>query len=507
MNPPPTPTDATADEPPDAVALDQAEVDLIGSEAAGPAALRGSVLLGGGYAATIALSLISAPILIRHLGIANFGRYATVLALVTILSGLTDAGLFNIALREWSSRPVPERRRLMRGLLGVRLELSFAGLVAGVLFALVAGYDRAMVVGTIVYGAATALTAVTNILTVPLQGELRFGWITTINVARQAVAVALLVPLALSGAGLLPLLASAFPAGLIALLLAAMLVRRDMPLVPRLRGGEQWPLVRDTLSYAAAIAVNTLYFRITIIVMSLVAASQQTGYFATSFRVTEVLIGVPSLAIGAAFPILSRSVHNDRARFAFAAERIVELASIAGTALAVAVALSAPFVISVLAGPAGRPAVPVLQIQSIALLATFLTTAGGFVLLSLRRHRALLVTNCVALLTNLLLTLVLVHADQAQGGAIAGVIAESGLAITLLVLMIRAGVVRIRASRLAATSIAGLAAALPLIVPGLDPLLRLLLGLTVYVAVLGLFGLIPPEVRHALRRRQRKLAT
>ncbi|HEY6523763.1 MAG TPA: hypothetical protein VIY10_08360, partial [Solirubrobacteraceae bacterium] len=61
MNPPPTPTDAPADEAPDAIALDQAEVDLVGSVAAGPAALRGSVMLGGGYAATIGLSLISAP--------------------------------------------------------------------------------------------------------------------------------------------------------------------------------------------------------------------------------------------------------------------------------------------------------------------------------------------------------------------------------------------------------------------------------------------------------------
>ena len=104
MNPPSTPTDAPAESRLDALALDQAEVDLVASEAAGPAALRGSVLLGGGYAATIGLSLISAPLLIRHLGISDFGRYTTVLALVTVVNGLTDAGLMNIALREWASR-------------------------------------------------------------------------------------------------------------------------------------------------------------------------------------------------------------------------------------------------------------------------------------------------------------------------------------------------------------------------------------------------------------------
>ena len=65
-------------------------------------------------------------------------------------------------------------------------------------------------------------------------------------------------------------------------------------------------MIHDTFTSAAAIAVNTIYFRVTSLVMSLIASVVQTGYFATSFRVTEVLIGVPALAV-AGFPILSRA--------------------------------------------------------------------------------------------------------------------------------------------------------------------------------------------------------
>ncbi len=503
MSAPAWPPDAAA---PTAAGTPDAEPDLVATSDAGPAALRGSVLLGGGYAVTIALSLISAPLLIRHLGIADFGRYATVVALVTVLNALTDAGLFNIALREWSSGIGEDRARLMRGLLGIRLRLSAGAVAIGVGFAVVAGYTTAMVLGTLVAGAAMMLTATTNILTVSLQGELRFGWITVINVVRQVVAVALVVALVLSGAGLFPLLASAFPASLVAMGLAAWLVRRHMPLVPRLRDAEWWPLVRDTLPYAAAIAVNTLYFRLTIIVMSIIAVSRQTGYFATSFRVTEVLIGVPSLAIGAAFPILSRSARTDPDRFGYATERVVELAITAGLGLGLVVALSAPVVIDVLAGPSAAPAASVLQIQAIALAATFLTTAGGYVLLSLRRHMTLLVANGGALLANLVLTLILVRTDQAHGGAIAGVLAESALALALLVVMMRAGVARIRLVNLIALGIAGLAGAAPLLVPGVYPLVRMVAGVTIYVTVLALFRRFPPELRHALHRRRRELA-
>ena len=83
-----------------------------------------------GYAATIGLSLMSAPLLIRHLGIAAFGRYTTVVSIVTIVNGLTDAGLVNITLREWTTRSGDDRRSVMRSLLGLRLELSASGVLA-----------------------------------------------------------------------------------------------------------------------------------------------------------------------------------------------------------------------------------------------------------------------------------------------------------------------------------------------------------------------------------------
>ena len=459
---------------------------------------------GIGYAVSIGLSLISVPLLVRHLGIAAFGQYTTVVAIVTIVNGLTDAGLVNIALREWSTSAGEARIQVMRSLLGIRLELSAAGVLIGVAFAMLAGYDSSLVLGTLIAGAGMVLQAVANLLTISLQGELRFGWPSIIDIARQVVSVALIVALVLAGAGLLPFFAVTVPAGLVTVGFTAALVRRTMPLMPRLRGTDWWPLVHDTLPYAAAIALNTLYFRVTIIVMSLRATALQTGYFATSFRVTEVLIGVPALAISTAFPILSRSAQDDRARFAHASERIIELALIAGVALVLGVVLLAPFTIQVLAGAAGAPAVPVLQIQGLALVATFVSVAAGFVLLSLRRHTILLVANGAALVANVVLALALVPVAQARGAAIAAVIAESCLALGLLVLLRRNDGVRVRGSSLCALAVAGLAGSTPLLLTGVHPILRTGAGLAIYLIVLASLGRFPPELAHAVDRRRHR---
>ena len=159
-----------------------------------------------------------------------------------------------------------------------------------------------------------------------------------------------------------------------------------MPLahVTRRRSGGRWCATR--LPYSAAIAVNTLYFRVTIIVMSLIAAAAETGYFATSFRVIEVLIGVPGLAIGAAFPILARAAGEDRQRLR-PRLRADHRAGAARRRRPGSCRRAQRTVRHQGArGPRGAPAVPVLQIQALALFATFLAVATSFPLLSLRRH-------------------------------------------------------------------------------------------------------------------------
>src|SRR5271154_3760900 len=115
-----TPSDST---PPQ---VEGQPVDVLDTPQAGAGALR-----GGAYVLGILLSLISAPLLIRHLGQVEYGRYVTVIALVTIVGGLSEGGVNTVALRNYTNHSGAERTRLMANLLGVRMALSVVG-VAGV---------------------------------------------------------------------------------------------------------------------------------------------------------------------------------------------------------------------------------------------------------------------------------------------------------------------------------------------------------------------------------------
>lgn len=477
--------------------------DVLDTSRAGGLALRGSVLRVGGYGGGMLLALVSAPLLVRHLHQTGFGRYVTALSIAMIAAGLTEGGVNTIALREFASRTGRERDAAMRGILGIRLLLSAAGVIGATVFAAAAGYSQTIVLGTAIAGVGLTIQLLQTLLSVPLQGTMRLGWVAAADLLRNCVATLLIVALVLAGAGIVPLLAVIAPACLSALLLTARLVRGSMPLRPTLHFAAYAPLLRETLPFAVAIALSSVYFRVTVVVMSLEATALQTGYFSTSFRIVEILIGLPVLVIGAAYPILTRAERDDPDRFAHATRRMFELSVVVGAWVALALELGARFATDVLGGHAAAPAAPVLRIQGLAVMATFVAVACAFPLLSLRRYPAVLVANALGLVVTLAVSLSLVPVLHARGAAIATVAAELTLAGAAILALMRArpdihlpwGVIPI--ALLAGGAGIGVGSLV-----GVHPVVEVLVGTCVYAIVLLALGRFPPEIGHALRARR-----
>jgi O-antigen/teichoic acid export membrane protein len=473
--------------------------DVLDTAHAGPLALRGSALRVGGYVGGMLLALISAPLLIRHLHQTGFGQYVTALTIATIAAGLTEGGVNTIALREFASLHGPARDDAMRGLLGSRLLLSLLGVLGATLFAVIAGYSETIVVGTAVAGIGLTIQLVQTLVSVPLQSTMRLGWVAVAELVRNGITTVMIVALVLVGAGMVPLLAVIAPACLAALVLTAQLVRGSMPLRPSFHVRKYAPLLRETIPFAIAIALSSVYFRVTVLVMSLRASALQTGYFATSFRIVEILIGLPVLVIAAAFPIVTRAQRDDPERFDHAQRRMFELSVLVGVWIAVCVELGARFVVVLLGGPAAAPAAPVLRIQGLAVMATFVAVACAFPLLSLRRYRAVMIANGLGLVVTLAVSLALVGPLEARGAAIATVVAELTLACASVIALVRAQPgLRLPWSIIPLALLAGGVALGAGHLLGVHAILDIVIGTAVYAVVLLAVGRFPPEIGHAL---------
>jgi O-antigen/teichoic acid export membrane protein len=468
---------------------------------AGARVIRGGMLRVGSYVAGVGLGVVSAALMTRHLGVEDFGRYVIVTSLIAIVAGLGEAGVPNIAAREFATREREERDRLMANVLGIRLAVAVVGVGVATLFALVAGYDSTMVVGTVLAGIGLVLATVQQTYSIPIGVSLRFGWLSTLDLLRQATFVALVVVLVLAGAGLLPFLAATIPASLVVLVVSIPLVRGLGPLLPRFERAEWLAILRLVGIYAAAAAAGTIYVSAVIVTTSLVGTAEDSGFLGAAFRVFVILGGIPMLLVSTAFPVLARAAHTDRERLQYAFQRLVDIALIVGTWMAIGTVFGADAAIAIVAGPEFEPAVPVLQIQGAALVSSFLAITGGFVLVSLRRHFALLVGNAAGLLTAIVLTMILVRAYGAEGAATATLVAETVIVVAYALVLARSRLVHYDLAIPPRVAVAAaLAAALALTPFGSITLV--VASTVVYWGVLFALRGVPHEVIDALLRRE-----
>ena len=451
------------------------------------------------------LGLVSAPILTRYLGVVNFGRLSLVTSLMAIVAAVTEGGLGALGTRELAVREGADRVALMRDLVGIRLGLTLVGIAAATVIAAASHYGPVLVAGTAVAGVALLVYVLQAILSLPLAVELRVGWITVIDLLRQASYLLVVVTLVVLGSGLVPLLGAAVPGGLVGLFVTMRLVRGRVPLRPAFDRSRWRSILRDTLPIAAAGAIYSVYFRVVMLLMAVLASDAEVGYFALSFRITEVAILLPGMLIGTMLPLYSRAARDDQVRLAFAFRLTSEVAVVGGVGLTMLGVVGAPLAIAFLTGSGTGPAVEVVRIQSLALTAVFVNVVLGTTFVALRRNRTMMLTSSSALLVTVVGVLALAGAHGAQGGAVAAVIGEwTLLAVGVFALHrarpdLRVSLRTLPRALLAAG--AGLAAAKLVHVPTVPNVGAVVIAAGVFAGLLLLTRAVPRELTDAVRGR------
>jgi O-antigen/teichoic acid export membrane protein len=434
----------------------------------GTLVVRGGLQRATGFAAINLITAFAAVLLLRHLGVDNFGRYGTVMALLTIVQGISDAGLSMTGSRELSlCRTEREKRDLLAHLVGLRIVLSGGGVLFAVVFAVAVGYARTLVEGTALAGGGIFLLSVQSGLLLPLVVELE-NWRLAINdVLRQFVLVLCFVALTLAGASLLPFFGAQLGAALVVLLITPLLLlHRGQLVAPRWTVGQIRRLAAQTLPLAISGVLSVLYFRLLVILMSVLEGSAaQIGYYVTSARIIEIFLGLPVMLVGVVLPVLSVSSRDNTARLNYVTLRMTQTLGLLGVLLALILGVGARPIILILGGPQYLHAASVLQIQCVALITIFITGAWTTTLVGVGRTRALALSTAIGVAAVAAFGGALIPPLGAKGAAIAAVAADIVFCAAIFVSMRSAGAataltpgpfIRIALSAAPAAALAGL---------------------------------------------------
>jgi len=476
--------------------------DVLTSSEAGGRVIRGSAMRVGAAGAGIVVGVPTAALLLHHLGVAESGRYVTVLSLVAIASSVVDLGLNVSGSRELALRPPEGRAALIANILGQRVWITPIAVLAIVSFAVLAGYPTRMVLGAALAGTGLYIVAMADALLLRLTVELRNAGLAFVDFLKQAVTLVCVALLVALDARLTPFFAVLIVVGVVVVAITPLLMGWDAFVLPRFDRAEQRVLLRRALPLAAALVLGQVYFRLVILLMSLISNAQQIGYFGGSLRAMEALVSIPILVAGVALPLLAAAARDDRARLRHAIEGLSEGAVIAGVMVVLVTVRLAEPLMAIIGGGEFRPSGAVLRIQVGALLFGALVQIWAVSLVALGRQRELILTNVLGLVGVAAFAAVLVLPFGAEGGAAASVLGDALLA-SLIYWRLRASGVRVvmRVGFLARVALAAAAACAPLLISALPDFVAAALAAVLFLGVGQLIGMVPGEVHDALGTR------
>ncbi len=411
--------------------------DVLHTGAAGGRVIRGGVIRAAGFGVGILFGLGTSALLLRHLGVVDYGKYGVVAALLGLVLALSDGGLTTIGARELSvARDGEARTRTASTLMALRLVTTTGGVLIAIAFAAIA-YSSELTLGAALVGFSVVLISMQAMATVPLLVTLRIAPLTGFEILRHALTFVGVLVLVLAEAGLTWFFVLQIPIAALLLVLTLLYVRRTIKIGIRADRGDVVHLARETLPLAIASTTIVLYGGAMVIIVSLLANAYETGLFVTSSRIMEVVVGLPGLMIALALPILSVASATNHNRLRDAIQLMTELGLIVSTLIAVTLALSASSVIQLIGGAAFAEASPILQVQAFAIVGVFLSQTLQNALISLRRQQSLIFANAIALAAVIVFGVVLVERYDAIGGAIAIVAAEALLVLMLAITLHR----------------------------------------------------------------------
>jgi O-antigen/teichoic acid export membrane protein len=382
--------------------------------------------LGVGRFVMAGIGVVSVGVATRYLHVEAYGAFATATAFIAVLGGLTDVGLWTIGAREIAKHP-EETRRILGSILTVGLVLSVAAGAIGVAVALVmySGADNEL----------TRRGILLLMLTVPLaapagaanayfisQQKAYVGSIT--SVLASVVTIGLLVLAVELDWGFTGIVIAYLAAAAVQGILLVILMLREVVVIPSPDLALGRKLFVWALPLGAAVLVHTLYWRLDLILLSLLKSKAEVALYAVPIKVVEAVIVLPSFIMITLTPELAR-LTREPVRFDQIVQKAFFAMQVGAVAVFVLFVAFAGELMRLVAGSEFAGSTVVLQILMVAVLFIYLGAVLGEGFVAHNRQGQLLWAMLALLVANVALNLALIPLAGARGAAAAGAVSEA----------------------------------------------------------------------------------
>lgn len=359
--------------------------------------LRNLILQSGTQVVALGISVITAGVLARALGVDGNGQFGYAFAFVFFLLTFADPGISTVVARDLAAAGTIDTTLLQR-VLGLRLVMSCSVMVIGWVVAFTAidpVYRWPIVVFSLILPIQAASVGALVLMTRVMVRESAIAEMTN-----RLTGFALVLLAAAAGWGVVGVLSALVVGELAGAAAIAWRTRQWVRWVPRLDAAIWRQVVRGAAAVGALSFMSALINRLDYFMLESMSTVTAVGLYEAAYRLPRLAEKLPLLAMATVFPLMSRLAVDDvvelRRVYRWSLVRAAGLAVV----MLVVVQATASWLLPLWQGDAYRPAVPALRWLIVSSAFMYVSLTAGNMLIALRASTPLLGVWTLAALVN-----------------------------------------------------------------------------------------------------------
>jgi len=366
------------------------------------------------------ISLVVIIYLARYLGTAEFGKYSFVFAYIAFFGVITDLGLQTILVREMSRDP-STAPSLIGNAYFIRLILTVFAVVLSMIVITFMSYPTDTTAYVYIAALSLLFISFSDFYATIFQANLKMEYREIAKLAFKIISAALIIWIIFSQGTLTQVMLVLLFSEMVKTLLSYLFLRKLVRPKFGIDFGLWRYLFKEALPIALAGVILIIYFRIDVVMLSMMQGDVPVGIYSAAYKISEPLSLIPIALLTSMFPIMSASFKTSKERLIRIYRLCVRYIFIIILPIAIGTTLLADKIIFFVYGAEFAGSATALKILIWALV----FTSAGYVLTNLLVSigKQKLYTWCMVLcaITNVTLNFILIPALSYNGAAIATV--------------------------------------------------------------------------------------
>ena len=352
-----------------------------------------------------------------------------IFAVLGIVGFIADLRLSRIVLSEVLAADEEGAARIVGSYAGLRLVIGVVSYIIAMIVmglgAATGNFTSGQVIGAAIGGLNLIILSVAYGLILLFEARLWLRDIAVSNVVGQIGGFAVIVTVTVAGIGsLLWYVGANVINGVIFLLWLAFAMRRGVRPRIRFERSEWWGWIREAAPLALGAALDTIYFRIDLIMLSIIGTSAAAGLYAVGYKFADLLGAVPTAIVTPALTLMVAAWPADPAAFRRTFRHATVILAVGAVGACAGFIVFAGPLVTALYGSNASRAADSARLLVVGQSLHFFTIIAFATLVAVKRNRLYPIAMLVGVVVNVTLNFVLIPKYSYIGSGWATVITE-----------------------------------------------------------------------------------